>query len=119
MATPCPDSPSVWAGLCFSFIPACLRRKAVLHHFPRPPAPQNVTGFGDGTFKRGDEGGTWVARSVKRPTSAQVTISRFMRSSPLLGSGLTARSPEPASDSGSPSLSAPPPLTLCLSLSQK
>ena len=35
------------------------------------------------------------------------------------GSGLTAQSLEPASDSVSPSLSAPPPLTLCLSHSQK
>ena len=35
------------------------------------------------------------------------------------GSGLTARSLEPASDSVSPSLSAPPPLALCLSLALK
>ena len=37
----------------------------------------------------------------------------------LLGSVLTAQSLEPASDSVSPSLSAPPSLMLCLSLSQK
>ena len=30
--------------------------------------------------------GSWVARSVKRPTSAQVTISQFVRSSPISGS---------------------------------
>ena len=58
--------------------------------------------------------GTWVAQSVKRPTSAQVMISQFVGSSPTLGSVLTAQSLEPASDSVSPSLSAPPPLILCL-----
>ena len=40
-------------------------------------------------------------------------------SNPASGSVLTARSLEPASDSVSPSLSAPPLLTLCLSLSLK
>ena len=59
----------------------------------------------------------WVAQSVKRTTSAQVTISRFMGSSPMSGSVLTAQSLEPALDSVSPSLSAPPLLTLSLSLS--
>ena len=61
--------------------------------------------------------GTWVAQSVKRPTLAQVMISLFVGSSPTLGSVLTAGSLEPASDSVSPSLSAPPPLMLCLSVS--
>ena len=60
-----------------------------------------------------------MALSVKRPTLAQVMISRFMGSSPASGSMLTAQSLEPASDSVSPSLSAPPLLVLCLSLSQK
>ena len=50
--------------------------------------------------------GAWVAQSVKRLTSAQVTISRFMGSSPASGSVLTAQSLEPALDSVSPSLSA-------------
>ena len=59
--------------------------------------------------------GTGVAQSVKRPTPAQVTISRLMGLSPALGSVLTAPSLEPASDSVSPSLSAPPLLALCLS----
>ena len=63
--------------------------------------------------------GAWVAQSVKRPTSAQVTISRPVGSSPASGSGLMAQSLEPALDSVSPSLSAPPPFMLCLSLSQK
>ena len=63
--------------------------------------------------------GAWVAQSVKRPTSAQVTISRSVSSSPASGSGLMARSLEPASHSVSPSLSAPPPFMLCLSLSHK
>ena len=59
-----------------------------------------------------------MAQLVKRPTSAQVITSQFVSSSPASGSGLTARSLEPASDSVSPSLSAPPPLTFCLSLSK-
>ena len=63
--------------------------------------------------------GTWVAQSVERPTSAQVMISRSVSSSPAWGSVLTAQSLEPASDSVSPSLSAPPLFMLCLSLSQK
>ena len=63
--------------------------------------------------------GTWAAQSVERPTSAQVTISRSMSSSPASGSVLTAQSLEPVSDSVSPSLSAPLPLMLCLSLSLK
>ena len=56
-----------------------------------------------------------MAQSVKRPTSAQVMISRSVSSSPASGSVPTAQSLEPVSDSVSPSLSAPPPLTLCLS----
>ena len=63
--------------------------------------------------------GTWVAQSVKRLTSAQVTISRYVSSSPAWGSVLTAQSLEPVSDSVSLSLSDPPPFMLCLSLSQK
>ena len=65
-----------------------------------------------------------MAQSVKCTTSAQVTISWFVGSSPASGYMLAAQSLEPASDSVSPSLSAPPLLTLCflslsLSLSQK
>ena len=56
--------------------------------------------------------GAWVAQWLERPTSAQVMISRFVSSSPASGSVRTARSLEPASDSVSPSLSAPPLLTL-------
>ena len=63
--------------------------------------------------------GTWVAQSVKRPTSAQVMISRSVSSSPASGSVLTAQSLEPASDSVSPSLSAPSPLVLGLCLKNK
>ena len=63
--------------------------------------------------------GDWVAQSVKHPTSAQVTISWFVGSSPASGSVLTAQNLESVSDSVSPSLSAPPLLMLCLSLSQK
>ena len=54
------------------------------------------------------ERGVWVAQWVEHPTSAQVTISPFVSSSPASGSVLTTRSPDPASDSVSPSLSAPP-----------
>ena len=59
--------------------------------------------------------GAWVAQLVERLTLAQVMISRSVSSSPALGSGLMAQSLELASDSVSPSLSAPPPLVLCLS----
>ena len=61
--------------------------------------------------------GTCLAQSVKPPTSAQAVISRFVSSSPAAGSVLSAQGLEPASDSVSPSLSVPPPLTLCLSFS--
>ena len=58
----------------------------------------------------------WVAQSVKLPTLAQVMISQFVGSSPTSGSLLTAQSLEPLSDSVSPSLSAPPLLTVFLAL---
>ena len=61
--------------------------------------------------------GVWVAQLVKRPTSAHIMISQPMSSSPESGSVLTARSLEPPSDSVSPSLSAPPLLMPCLSVS--
>ena len=54
----------------------------------------------------------WVAQSVERLTSAQVMISQFVGSSLGSGSVLTAWSLEPASDSVSPSLSAPPAVSL-------
>ena len=60
-----------------------------------------------------------MAQLVKRPTSAQVMISRFMGSSPASDSVLTAWSLEPASGSVSHSLSAPPLLMLCLYVSLK
>ena len=58
--------------------------------------------------------GAWVTQLVEHPTSAQVMISRFVSLSPVLGSVLTAQGLKPASDSVSPSLSAPPLLTLSL-----
>ena len=65
--------------------------------------------------------GTWLAQSVKCPTSGEVMISQFVSSSPASGSVLTAQSLEPASDSVSLSLSlCPSPahtLSLFLSLS--
>ena len=60
-----------------------------------------------------------MAHSVKRPPSVQVMITRFVGSSPVSGSVLTAQSLEPVSDSVSPSLRDPPRLMLCFSLSQK
>ena len=67
------------------------------------------------TFKIVAFWGAWVAQS----DFSQVTISRSVSSSPVSGSGLMAQSLEAVSDSVSPSLSAPPPFMLCLSLSQK
>ena len=55
-----------------------------------------------------------MAQSVEHLTSAQVMISQSVSSSPASGSVLTAQSLEPASDSVSPSFSAPPLLILCL-----
>ena len=60
-----------------------------------------------------------MAQLVGHLTLAQVMISWFVSSSPALGSVLTVESLEPTLDSMSPSLSVPPLLTLCLSLSQK
>ena len=51
-------------------------------------------------------GGTWVARSVEHLTSAQVTISRFVSSSPTWGSLLSvsaASTSDPLSSSFCPS----------------
>ena len=48
-----------------------------------------------------------MAQSVEHLTLAQVMISRHVSSSPVSGSVLTAQSLDLASDSGSPSLSAP------------
>ena len=59
-----------------------------------------------------------MAQLVKRPTSAQVMMSRLVSSSPMLGSVLTAQDLEPASDPVSPSLSALPLFVLSLPLSK-
>ena len=53
--------------------------------------------------------------SAEHLTSAQVMISMLMGLSPTSGSELTAQSLKPALDSVSPSLSAYPLLTICLS----
>ena len=60
-----------------------------------------------------------MAQSVECPSSAQVMISQFVSLGLALGSVLRAESLEPALSSVSPSLSAPPLLTLCLSLKNK
>ena len=62
-------------------------------------------------------GGTWVAQSVKRPTSAQICSRGSWVRAPESRFVLTAQNLEPILDSASPSLLAPPPLMLCLSLS--
>ena len=59
--------------------------------------------------------GARVAQSVAYPTWAQVTISQLVGTSPVSCSVLTAQSLEPALDSVSPSLSAPPLLVVSLS----
>ena len=64
----------------------------------------------------------WAKRNaergaVKHLISAQVMISELMSSSPILGFVLTAQSLGLASDSVSPSLSAPPLLMLCRTFS--
>ena len=64
-----------------------------------------------------DGPGSWVAQSVEHPASAQVMTSGSVGSSPALDPVLTAQSLEPASDSVSPSVSAPALLVLFLSLS--
>ena len=67
-------------------------------------------------IKKWKDRGAWVAQSVEWPTSAQVMILRSVSLSPTSGSVLIAGSLEPASVSVSPSLSASPPFTFCLSL---
>ena len=67
--------------------------------------------------------GAWVAQSVKHLTSDQVMISpeqmRFLSSSTMLGSVLTARSLEPASILCLPlSLPLPHACSVCLSLTK-
>ena len=52
--------------------------------------------------------GAWVAQLVGHPTSAQGMMSQSVSSIPASGSVLAAQSLEAASDSVSPSLSAPP-----------
>ena len=68
-------------------------------------------------FEKHRRRGAWVVRSFKHPTLAQVMISQFVGSSPAFSFVLTAQSLEPASDSVSPSLSAPCLFTFSLSLS--
>ena len=81
------------------------------------PAPSSVLLRTQHCTKKVKSWGAWGAQSVKCQTLAQVMILRFVSSSPVSDSVLTAQSLEPASDSVSPSLSAPPPLVLCLPVS--
>ena len=56
----------------------------------RQKGEEATTQDGLAKFQAQTFGGAWVAQAVKRPTSAQVMISRFVVSSPASGSGLTA-----------------------------
>ena len=66
----------------------------------RQPAPRTLSVTHDTKCHRG----AWAARSVKRPTSAQLVIPRSVGSSPASGSVPTAQSLEPVSDPVSPAL---------------
>ena len=70
-------------------------------------------------FNNNANPGAWMGQSVKRPTLAQVIISRFAGLSPAWGSVLTAQSLEPTSHSVSAFLSLPLPCLCSFSLSQK
>ena len=85
-----------------------------------PPLGRQSCYFNINSFKMFlGAGGAWVAPSVERLTLAQVMILQLESLSPPLGSVLSAQRLEHASDSMSPSLSAPPPLMLCLCLKNK
>ena len=77
---------------------------------------QSICNTSEGQIEPRWQRGAWVAQSVKRPTSAQVTISQFVSSSPASGSVLTAQSLEPASDSVSLSLCPFPAHAVSLSV---
>ena len=115
--------------VCSSSFPKCCRLLGLVHTafylcLPSPHVAQPRVGRNgySNTWLRGDpchrnqslnskERGVWVAQPVERLTSAQVVISRFMSLSPTSSS---AQSPLQIL---CPSLSAPPLLTLSLSLS--
>ena len=80
----------------------------------RPPTPSP-----SGGSRRPKHHASRAPGWVGRLTSAQVMTSRLLSSSPVSGSVLTAQNLEPALDSVSPSLSAPTPFALCLSLKNK
>ena len=92
--------PSLDCILCFGRVPLLISP-----HSEREARPCS---------KKSGLRGTWVAQLVKLWNSAQVTISRFVGSSPASGSVLAARSLEPALDSVSTSLSVHPLLILSL-----
>ena len=80
-----------------------------------PPASFGGLGRCPESALREPLGGTWGAQWVKRLTSAEVMISRFMSLSPASGSVLTAHSLEPVLDSVSLSLCPFPAHALSLS----
>ena len=93
---------------CGPPVPTCSACSTLLNIFIGP-GPSLV--WAPEMHKKPPRGATWVARSVKCLTLAQVIISRFMSLS------ISAVSSELTLDPLSPSLSAPPPLehSLCVS----
>ena len=114
----------VFIGLCFQ-LPSCASAvsKRTFLSFPSDPRTmRDIQGrvmSDKPSLNKLTPRGAWVAPLVKGPTSAQVTISRSVSSSPASGSVLTAQSLEPALDSVSPSLSLPLPSSCSHSVSDK
>ena len=84
---------------------------------PTRSVPLSLSLLSSLSLKMNKHWGAWVAQSAKHSTLAQVPITRFVGSSPMSGSVLTAQSLEPVSDSVFPSLSASH--LLMISFSQK
>ena len=105
-----------------SLMPAGLEKKSSTHRAifvfssdSRQGAPFQISSLTFPFFKK--EGAPGWPRRLSIPLGLRSGSWRFVGSSPALGSGLTARSLEPVSDSVSPSLCAPPPArTLSLSV---
>ena len=103
-----PGTPRTGAGVGFGGRPKPVPEKAERgweHHHSQgqrsgedaPSAAVRLRSWGRGPRGSGEAGlegagrwGAWVAQSVERPTSAQVTVSQFVDLSPASGSVLTA-----------------------------
>ena len=112
-------------GVCFPMV--CLSRESVSCLWAGPGRVAFTAGpHCPGPFLAGGRPVRSVVITIgnyetptRQPAEYTVKLSfynpRSVGSSPASGSALPARSPAPASESVSPSLSAPSPLTLCLS----